>query len=96
MRVGTSQSRGLLQASALYVRKQGWEDRLASVASDAVMNLTMRRRLEIAAGETIRATIWGDDVLDYEEFLDRCHLPSVCRLIRVTTRDAGVLISQIR
>jgi hypothetical protein len=86
----------LLQASALYLRKQGWENRLATVSSDAVLTLTMTRRLEIAAGETIRATIGGDDVLDYEEFLDRCHLPSACRLIRVTTRDSGVLISRIR
>jgi hypothetical protein len=100
---GSFSLQGLLQASALYFRKQGWEDRLATVGNrlagvttDTVVNLTMTRRLEIAPGETIRATIWGDDVLDYEEFLDRCHLPSVCRLIRVTTRDSGVLISQIR
>ena len=62
--------------------------------SNAVVNMSLRRRLVAAAGETLTAAIWYDDILDFED-VPGCGAPTACIAIRVTAPAAGDLTARL-
>jgi hypothetical protein len=67
----------------------------ASYATDSVVNISLRRSLAIAAGETLAATLWADDVWRDVEDVPGCHAPAVCAPVKLTASTPGQVTARL-
>jgi hypothetical protein len=63
---------------------------------DQTLNVILDRRLTVTAGDSLTATIWGDDGFWAEELGNACHTPQVCRLVHLVTPGPGTVTVQLR
>lgn len=62
-----------------------------------VINMTMNRRLQIAGGEMLQATIWGDSEMSGEDWTgaDCDYKAWACQIIHVITSGRGTLTARL-
>jgi hypothetical protein len=57
-----------------------------AITGDRVENLTMSRLRQIAAGETLQATIWGDSTVSGEDWTGANCDAKACQIVRMPDR----------
>jgi hypothetical protein len=86
----------LTEPTILDVTKDGYEPvSLGAYSGDSVANVTMHRRLWIAAGGRVNAKIWGDDAVPIDD-IPECHQPPfACVAIHVVAPSSGRLTADL-
>jgi hypothetical protein len=88
---------GLTQSTILDAMKEGFDPSgYGAFTGDRVINITLKRRLSITAGETLNAVIWGDSELSGEDWTGANCDHKACVMTHVTTNSAGLLTARLK
>jgi hypothetical protein len=95
---GNYRFEGLTEATIFDFAKDGydWAGNAGAFDTTTTLDVVLHRRLQLDAGGSLSATIWGNDDAWDEEFAMTCHTPQPCRLVHLIAPASGTVTAELR